>query len=226
MAAGKWLTIWTALVDGRVAVFTNAIGGRTAMADRLSREERESRDELIYRLHLAGVSYRNIANRVGISKQAVHKIVQRELSKASVVHDDLEAEAETEHLERLSTLLAAQWPKAISGDSRAAEFCRRLMVDIARLKGLNTSVAERLAPLRGRAGDEFDDGEVDVDELEAWRKRRATLYEDDGPLGDAARAEARARSDREDREAMRRGITRYDLTDDDKHRLHAVHDVG
>jgi hypothetical protein len=197
------------------------------MADRLTREERESRDTLIYRLHLAGVSYRDIAKRVGITKQAVHKIVQRELAKAAVVRDDLEAEAETEHLERLSTLLSVQWPKAIAGDSRAAEFCRRLMVDIARLKGLNTSVAERLAPLRGgRDDDGFGDDEVDVDELEAWRKRRATLYEDDGPQGDAARAEARARSDREDREATRRGITRYDLSAEDKRRLHAVPDVG
>jgi hypothetical protein len=182
-----------------------------------SRDERLARDALILRLHLAGVSYRDIARRAKLSLSVVHKVVKRELAKASQRRDDLEDEATTAHLERLDSLLAAQMPKALGGDVKAAEFCRRLLDSAARVQGLNASVAERLAPmLAGGGDDDFGDDELDVDELDAWRQRRA----DPGPDGSAARLL------REKAEAKRRGIDWCELSTQDKARLHVVPDVG
>lgn len=142
-----------------------------------SRDERLARDALILRLHLAGVSYRDIGKRAGLSVSVVHKVVRRELAKASQRRDDLEDEATTAHLERLDTLLAAQWPKALQGDVRAAETCRRLLDSAARVQGLNTSVAERLAPMGGvDVGDDDDDEDGGLDDLERYRQRREAKY--------------------------------------------------
>jgi IS30 family transposase len=118
------------------------------MATHTTREERAERDQLIYRLHLAGISFRQIGKRIGMTPGGVHKIVRRELGRAADVRDDLVGDAEIEHLERMKQLYAAYAPKAQAGDLKAAEYCRRLLADMARIQGLNQSVAERLAPAR------------------------------------------------------------------------------
>jgi hypothetical protein len=188
-----------------------------------SRDERLARDALILRLHLAGISYRDIGRRAKLSVSVVHRVVRRELAKASQRRDDLEDEATTAHLERLDSLLAAQMPRALGGDVKAAEFCRRLLDSVARVQGLNSSVAERLGPmLPADDVDDFGDDEVvDHDALARHRLR----YED-SPRGREARADADARVKREYDEAARRGITWYDMTAEDKRQLHAVRDVG
>lgn len=143
------------------------------MGQRMTRDERVERDQLIYRLHLAGVSYRSIAKRVGLTPGGVHKIVRRELSQAADVRDDLSGDAEIEHTERMRQLYAAYAPKAQAGDLRAADFCRRVLADLARVQGLNQSVAERLIVGHDDDLDPADDGDDDGDdELQAWRKRR------------------------------------------------------
>ena len=141
------------------------------MAERMTREERVERDLLIYRLHLAGVSYRSIAKRVGLTAAAVHKIVRRELGRVAEIRDDLVADAEIEHIERMKQLYAVYSPKAQAGDLKAAEYCRRLLADMARIQGLNQSVVERL-PVAPRDDDLDPDSGGEDDELEAWRKRR------------------------------------------------------
>jgi hypothetical protein len=152
---------------------------------RMSRQQRVDRDQLIYRMHLAGVSYRDIARRHGLTGAAVHKIVRRELDSAVQLRDDLVDDADTEHLERMRQLYAAHSAKALAGDTRAAELCRRLLADIARVQGLNTSVAERVAPSR-MSDDDFEDGDDDgEDELTAYRRRREEA-EDGGAEGMAA----------------------------------------
>lgn len=190
-----------------------------------TRAERETRDELIYRLHLAGVTLRDIGKRTGLSKSAVHKIVGRQLAAAARRRESLDDtdQAVVKHLERLDSLLAASYPKAMAGDSRAAEMSRRVLDSIARIQGLNRSVAERyaerIAPVRGVDFDDDDDG---LDELERHRLR----YDDDPRIREAARMEANARMALEQAEAIRRGITWYDLTAEDRARLHAVPDAG
>jgi hypothetical protein len=54
---------------------------------------------------------------------------------------------------------------------RASEVCRRLLDSAARVQGIYTSVAERLAPLRGV--DDDDDIDIDEDDLAAYRDRTA-----------------------------------------------------
>ena len=141
-----------------------------------TRAERESRDVLIYRLHLAGVSYREIGKRAGITGAAVHKIVKSRLAKAADQRVDLEGVAVAEHLERLSVILAANSAAAAKGDIKAGELCRRILESMARVQGLNTSVAERLIPMRAGLEDD-DDGEheggmlIDVEERRWIRNR-------------------------------------------------------
>jgi hypothetical protein len=136
-----------------------------------TRSEREARDALILRLHLAGIGYRDIGRRAGLSLGAVHKVVKRELAKAADRRDDLEDDAITMHLERLDSLYAVNYAKAAQGDTRSAEVCRRILDSMARVQGLNTSVAERLAPERNDPDfdDDLDDGEGMVIDLEAMR---------------------------------------------------------
>ena len=140
-----------------------------------TKAERDSRDELIYRLHLAGVSYREIARRANLSKTVVHRIVKKQLDTAADIRLDLAGAAETEHLERLGSLLAVNMAKALNGDVRATEICRRLLGDIARVQGLNTSVAERLIPDRDDGDDADEDGElIDLQEMRWVRRKTAT----------------------------------------------------
>lgn len=154
---------------------------------RMTRDERVDRDLTIYRLHLAGVSYRSIAKRVGLTSAGVHKIVRRELDRAAEVRDDLVPEAEIEHLERMKQLYAVYAPKAQAGDLKAAEYCRRLLADMARIKGLNQSVAERLPAARDDDLDPARGDDQPLNDLEAWRLKRVGIaVADDGEFVETA----------------------------------------
>jgi predicted transcriptional regulator len=125
----------------------------------VDKSEREARHDLILNLRQAGVPYRDIARRVGLSKSMVHKMVKRQLAEDTEREEDLEDVSTTEHVGRLQALRRAVWAKALKGDFRAVELCRRLLDSEARVKGLNTSVAERLKPYR----DDDDNADFDDD---------------------------------------------------------------
>lgn len=137
---------------------------------RLSGEERIARDTLVLRMHLAGVTYRDIGNRVNLSVGGVHKVIKRELRQSAYRRDDLADDAVEQYLARMEALLAANWPKAIRGDARSTEQCRRMLDSMARVQGIIPSLTERVLPIRDD-DDGLADGDGD-DELEAWRKRR------------------------------------------------------
>jgi hypothetical protein len=67
---------------------------------------------------------------------------------------------------------------------KAAEYCRRLLADMARIRGLNQSVAERLAPARHDDLDPRGDGDGPYDELGRYRLRRVGIGIDDGDFVD------------------------------------------
>jgi hypothetical protein len=137
---------------------------------RLSGEERATRDLLVLRMHLAGMVYRDIGSRVGLSVGGVHKVIRRQLRQSAYRRDDLADDAVEQYLSRMEVLLAANWPKAIKGDARSTEQCRRMLDSMARVQGIVPSLAERVIPIRDDDDDGDDDGEGN--ELEAWRKRR------------------------------------------------------
>ena len=136
---------------------------------RLSGEERATRDLLVLRMHLAGMVYRDIGKRVGLSVGGVHKVIKRELRQSSYRRDDLADDAVEQYLARMESLLAANMPKALKGDARSTEECRRMLDSMARVQGIVPSLTERVLPIRD---DDDNDNDGDDDELEAWRKRR------------------------------------------------------
>ena len=69
----------------------------------------------------------------------------------------------------METLLAANMPKALKGDVRSTEQCRRMLDSMARVQGIVPSLTERVLPIRD---DDDDDDDGEGNELEAWRKRR------------------------------------------------------
>lgn len=127
--------------------------------------ERLKRDRLVMRLHLAGVPYRDIAERVGISKTMAAKIVRRDIAKdAGDRQAAFPAELALEvSLQRSEALLAASWSRAVNGDIRAIEQARRLVEGMSKLQGLMPSVAERVQRAKGEDYDDDDDGLDDDD---------------------------------------------------------------
>ncbi|VBA47922.1 hypothetical protein [Mycobacterium attenuatum] len=137
---------------------------------RLDAAARQARDELALRLFLGGLPYREIGKHVDLSVGGVHKVVSRMLQRHAPRRELLLDEAVAIYLERLESLWAATYPRAVKGDVRAVEACRRLLDQLGRAQGLYGSAAS--APLvRDDVPLPEDDGEPD-DELEAWRKRR------------------------------------------------------
>jgi hypothetical protein len=138
---------------------------------RLSGEERATRDVLMLRMHLAGVTYRDIGRKVDLSVGGVHKVIKRQLRQSADRRDDLADDAVEAYLARMEPLLAANWPKALRGDTRSTEQCRRMLDSMARVQGTVPSLAERVLPERFR-DDYYGDADGEADELTAWRERR------------------------------------------------------
>ncbi|MGV0161357.1 hypothetical protein ACRU3B_18185 [Mycobacterium colombiense] len=138
---------------------------------RLSGDERVARDTLVLRMYLAGVTYRDIGRKVGLSVGGVHKVIKRQLRQSADRRDDLADDAVESYLARMEALLAANWGKALRGDTRSLDQCRRMLDSMARVQGIVPSLAERVLPERIRDDDDRGDDDGD-DELEAWRKRR------------------------------------------------------
>lgn len=100
-------------------------------------EERRGRDERVLGLFLAGATYRDIARRVGLrSPQSVGNIVERELRAAAGSRSPITETGRAMWIERSERLLAAVWPKAMTGDHLAGEECLRLLNQQARFYGL------------------------------------------------------------------------------------------
>lgn len=105
---------------------------------RLSADERFARDAFVLRLHLAGLSYRKIAchSRVRLSVHGVELALKRSLTRDRPGASTLSRQARHLYALRLESLLRSAWPKALAGDLKAAEHCRRLLEQEARLWGL------------------------------------------------------------------------------------------
>jgi hypothetical protein len=133
--------------------------------------EREDRDADILRLFVAGSSYRQIARAVQVSLTTVHRVVQKQLAAGSKRRELLSDQALDVYTERTERLFQAHWSKALNGDHRSAELCRRILAQQARLHGLEADLAPLPAPTP-TAGDTGDGEEEPQDELAKLRAAR------------------------------------------------------
>jgi hypothetical protein len=139
---------------------------------RVKADERARRDALVWQMFLAGVSYREIGKnpRVRLSCRGVELAVRRQMSGTAQRRNLLTNEAMAVHTERLESLFATAYAKAVSGNARAGEQCRRLLDQMARVHGLYAEAGEHPA---FEDGDDAsaDVGEDGLDDLERFRLR-------------------------------------------------------
>lgn len=102
------------------------------------------RDRLVGRLFMSGWSYREIARhpKVQLSCRGVELSVRRTMGDDRDHVDLLTSRARDITLMRMESLLRAAMPKALDGDMRAWEACRRLLEAEARLLGVDTIFVE------------------------------------------------------------------------------------
>lgn len=78
-------------------------------------------------LFLAGATFKQIAQAVGVDEDEIEGIVRAELSGSAGRRAILTEEAAAIHQERTEALFRAHWAPAIRGDHRSAEICRRIL---------------------------------------------------------------------------------------------------
>ncbi|MDL9944188.1 hypothetical protein QSJ19_01045 [Gordonia sp. ABSL11-1] len=142
----------------------------------LTKAERDVRDGRVMTMLIAGKTYREIAAAVGLATEsAAHKIVTRQL-RASASRRDLISDAALDlHLERIEKLFSAHFDRAIDGDHKSAELCRRLLGQEARILGMTVTDG----PLRSGIAPEVP---ADTEETEQPSEQADDSTEGEGPL--------------------------------------------
>ncbi len=153
--------------------------------------ERVEREQKILHLWIAGMSYPRIAAVVELSARQVERIVRSALAAGASRRALLTEEALAVYQERLAVhqerherLFDAHMDRAVAGDHKSAELCRRLLDHNARLldqsaklQGLYADAAPLPAPtttpLTSDDGDS-QENEEPADELSKLRARRGT----------------------------------------------------
>lgn len=104
------------------------------------------RRSLMFQLKLAGVDWRTIAERCEYaSPEYAMTDYQRERRKSKAeLHTTVE-EARWLEVDRLDRLQAAVWPKALKGDTKAADTAHRLIVSRCKILGLEAPTQVQLS---------------------------------------------------------------------------------
>ncbi len=142
----------------------------------MNQAERNKRNAQMLQLFIAGATYADIARAVGLkSEGTVHDVVQRELAFAAKRRGLLTDEAFAILQERTERLFRAHWVKALEGDHKSAEICRKILAQLARWHHID----DVMLPNNGM-GVVDSDGETDplneqepLDELARLRALRA-----------------------------------------------------
>jgi hypothetical protein len=88
-------------------------------------------------LRKAGLTFKKIGDRMGVTEQRAHKMVTDELARLNSKRSE-NAEAVTRlELERLDALIAAIWPKAEQGDLTAIDRVLAIMARRAKMLGID-----------------------------------------------------------------------------------------
>lgn len=139
--------------------------------------ERAARDQEILQLWIAGATYPRIAQVVGLTGRRVEQIVRAALAAGASRRALLTEEALAVHQERFDQLFGAHFDRALKGDHKSAELCRRMLDQNAKLNGLYADASPLPAPTTAPLSSEDGDGqesEEPVDELSKLRARRDT----------------------------------------------------
>jgi hypothetical protein len=128
-----------------------------------SRNEKTSPDAMrtaetmkeVAHLRAAGATFREIGTTLGIDRTWAQTLAKRALAEA---HYEAADEMRVLVGLRLDRLHRAYWPRALNGDLKAAEMCRRLTADQRQLFGLD-------APTRIEVEDVTADVRALADEL-------------------------------------------------------------
>ena len=88
-------------------------------------------------LRKAGATYQAIGDQIGVSRQAVHKMIQATLREWNeTTHDEAE-EMRAIELERLDAMQVGLWSAATRGDTKAVDGVLKIMDRRARYLGLD-----------------------------------------------------------------------------------------
>jgi hypothetical protein len=104
-------------------------------ATRVRTRQRE-RDAIRYRL--AGATYADIAEKLGVSEVGAYKIVKRVLEREAKETAERGQEIRSVEVKRLDALLVMSWKRAAQGDLGAVDRILRIMERRARLLGLDS----------------------------------------------------------------------------------------
>lgn len=146
-----------------------------------TRAERAKRDARVLQMYIAGATYRDIGERLGMSHTNVDKVIRREMAKAAKRRDLLADQALATFVERTEAIFKAHFPNALRGDYKASVICDRILARQARLYGLTEGAGAGTSmgpdddedtepPLRG----DGDEAKEDVTRLDEWRRRSST----------------------------------------------------
>lgn len=137
------------------------------------REAAEKRDDEILRLFIAGATYRQIARALNIGVATVSRTVTKQLAAGAKRRELLSDEALAVHTERTERLFQAHWVKALNGDHRSAEICRRILAQQARINSLDVDTSLPAPTSSAGLTDERDtEDEGPADELSKLRSQR------------------------------------------------------
>ena len=149
--------------------------------------EREERNAKILQYFVGGATYRQILAILRKdteererpkgwalkSVSAVHTIVQAELAASAARRQLLSDEALALQQERTERLFASHWPKALDGDHRSAEICRRILAQQGRMYGLEGGTGlpapTGKLPTGDPSGAEVEEEQDELAELRAAR---------------------------------------------------------
>lgn len=122
------------------------------------------------------MSYPRIAAVVELSARQVERIVRTALAAGASRRALVTEEALAVHQERFDQLFGAHFGRALEGDHRSAELCRRMLDQSAKLHGLYADTSPLPAPTTPLSGEDAGEGREDeepADELAQLRAARS-----------------------------------------------------
>lgn len=106
----------------------------------------EERRQQALELLKDGFTQRQIGTQLGVSRQAVGKMLKRGLAELREENNELLAGLRTLHRERIQTLLRVVWPKVLRGDKEAVVVALQVMRRQAEFDGLDAPTQLEVIP--------------------------------------------------------------------------------